>query len=347
MVVFQCHNCSNTIFFENTVCENCGNNLGFLEKGFSMISKSQSESFNVGGLRYGYCQNFKHNVCNWLVESTSTEKMCTACEMNRTIPDLRVFGNIEKWRQIEIAKHRLIYGLLKLGLTIVNRKQDSKSGLCFDFKGKKIGPQGSKSIKTGHFQGIITLDINEADPVHREYMKVEMDEQYRTLLGHFRHEIGHYYWQILVQQNNNTLQEFRSLFGDEQKDYNTSLKNYYRLGAPTNWNSNYISEYASSHPWEDWAETWAHYLHLIDTLETAFSYGLAINPRLYNSNSSSMSADFDPYIEQDFNRIIEAYVPLSSAVNSINRSMGLADLYPFTFNTPVMNKFRFIHRLIK
>lgn len=347
MVVFQCSNCANTIFFENTICENCGNNLGFLEYSFSMISKSPSVNFYVDGISYDYCQNYEHDVCNWLVESSSREKMCIACEVNRTVPDLNVVGNIQKWKKIEIAKHRLIYGLRRFDLPIVSKTANPESGLCFDFKGKQIGSGTSKGIKTGHFQGIITLDISEADPVHREYMKSEMDERYRTLLGHFRHEIGHYYWQVLVQANMDVIHEFRISFGDERKDYSRSLNDYYQAGPPSNWHMNFISEYASSHPWEDWAETWAHYLHLIDTLETAFSYGMSISPRLRNAYPLEMEANFDPYIEKDFDRIIASYIPLSSAMNSINRSMGLPDLYPFTFNPSIINKFRFIHNLIK
>jgi hypothetical protein len=336
------------VFFENTSCGTCGNDLGYLESGFGMASKPTKDKWLIAGQDYQYCSNFRHKVCNWLVESNSDSGLCTSCETNRTIPNLDIAGNLEKWRKIEFAKHRLIYTLQKLNLPVKSKEKDPITGLFFDFKGRKVGAAVSaKPIRTGHQDGVITLNINEADPVHREFMKVEMSERYRTLLGHFRHEIGHYYWQFLVFPSEPKLTEFRSFFGDERVSYKNALAHYYKVGAPKDWRNNFISKYASAHPWEDWAETWAHYLHIIDSLETAYSYGVVVSPRTGNSTSLEMKADFDPCYEMNFDRIIASYIPLAAAVNSINRSMGLADLYPFTFNRQVTNKLRSIHRLIK
>jgi hypothetical protein len=89
------------------------------------------------------------------------------------------------------------------------------------------------------------------------------------LLGHFRHEVGHYFWDRLVATDPHQLEEFRVLFGDDRQDYGEALKRHYDEGAPANWQDTYISMYATMHPWEDFAETWAHYLHIVDTLETA------------------------------------------------------------------------------
>jgi hypothetical protein len=172
-----------------------------------------------------------------------------------------------------------------------------------------------------------------------------MGEPYRTLIGHFRHEIGHYYWERLVQTDAQQLQSFRQLFGDEQADYAQALKNHYDNGPPPDWRSRFTSAYSSSHPWEDWAETWAHYMHLVDTLETARSFGLSLKPDLKGLASLNVSADFDPYRHADFDAVVSTCLPLIFAVNSLNRSMGQPDLYPFVLPAPVIDKLRFIHQL--
>ena len=172
-----------------------------------------------------------------------------------------------------------------------------------------------------------------------------MHEDYRTLLGHFRHEIGHYYWHSLVD-NPDMLQRFRSVFGNESIDYTAALKKYYSEGIRVNWADNYISAYASMHPWEDWAETWAHYMHIMDTLETACSFGLSVNPQV---TAEGLRADIktDPYTTEDFDAIMSWWHPLTLAVNSLNRSMGLSDIYPFVLTATVKAKMKFIHGLVK
>jgi hypothetical protein len=198
-------------------------------------------------------------------------------------------------------------------------------------------------VLTGHDGGVITVNINEADDVERERMRVSMHEPYRTLLGHFRHEVGHYYWDQLIA---GTAEEagFREMFGDERADYGEALKRHYAEGAPTDWSAHFISAYASMHPWEDWAETWAHYLHILDTLETAYAFGLRVRPGLAEP-ADGLKADIrvDPYRLESFDALIGLWLPLSFAVNSLNRSMGHPDLYPFVIPPAVMEKLRFIH----
>jgi hypothetical protein len=253
--------------------------------------------------------------------------------------------NLEKWRDIEFAKHRLVYQLLRYRLPVVSKMDNRSKGLCLDFLAKEDVPAGSKDIKTGHADGVITLLISEADPVVREQIKKQMSERYRTLLGHFRHEVGHYFWDRLVATNQFLLNDFRALFGNEQADYGESLKSYYRNGSPANWQSNFISQYATSHPWEDWAETWAHYLHIMDMTETAYYFGMSVSPIL-KDKSLRGSVDFDPYQTKDFNTIYKGWAPLSFAINSLNRSMGIPDAYPFIISSAVVDKMKFIHQLI-
>jgi hypothetical protein len=200
-------------------------------------------------------------------------------------------------------------------------------------------------VVTGHANGLITISLAEADDAERERQRHRMAEPYRTLLGHFRHEIAHYYWSRLIA-GSPRLQEFRGLFGDEREDYAAALQRHYANGPPADWPTHFVTAYASAHPWEDFAETWAHYFHMIDTLEIAHAFGLTVRPRLSKGADMATRIDFDPY-HAEMDRIIEAWLPLTFAVNSINRSMGLPDLYPFVLAPTVIAKLTFVHDRIR
>jgi len=195
-----------------------------------------------------------------------------------------------------------------------------------------------------HLDGVITINLAEADDVKREKQRGEMDEPYRTLLGHFRHEIAHYYWDRLVRDHA-SINEFRNVFGDERADYGNALKRHHLEGPPQDWSVSFVSAYASSHPWEDFAKTWAHYFHIVDTLETARAFGVRTRPRATSTEVLDAMVDFDPYAA-DIDRLIDAWLPLTFAFNSINRSMGLGDLYPFFLGAPTMLKFTYIQHKI-
>lgn len=351
MKLFECQQCANPIFFENTTCENCGCELGYLVDGqvLSALKKNGSVFIPLAhpDSSYRYCANHQYGVCNWLVSADSAKSLCVACELNETIPDLSDPKNQTAWRKIEVAKHRLIYSLIRFGLAFENKVSAPETGLAFDFLADASPDQGQPGVLTGHTNGRITINIAEAEPDHREAVRLEMAEPYRTLIGHFRHEIGHYYWQWLIREQTQRHQTFRALFGDERLDYSKALDAYYQSGPPSGWQKQYLSAYSASHPWEAWAETWAHYFHLIDTLETAQAFGVSLAPPLGNHPELCMQADFDPYQTADFDAIISAGIPLTLAVNSINRSMGLADLYPFVIPSAVVDKLRFIHQLIR
>ena len=228
-------------------------------------------------------------------------------------------------------------------LPLESKRTDPAKGLSFDFMADEK-KEGHGKILTGHSEGLITINIAEADDIAREMARKAMDEVYRTVLGHFRHEIGHYYWDRIID-NSPYLQQCRELFGDDRKDYAEALKQHYEKGAPQGWQQEFISAYATTHPWEDWAETWAHYLHIIDTLETAFSFGLSLHPNLDSSISIEAEITVDPYSVEDFNEIFSLWLPLTFALNSLNRSMGLHDLYPFVIPPKVVEKLSFIHKV--
>jgi len=348
MKLFECQNCGQPLYFENTRCESCGLRLGYLPARETITAlQPDNELWRALAApegRYHFCANAVHGVCNWLVESDLSALFCAACRHNRTIPDLAVPDNLMHWRMIEIAKHRLFYTLLKLHLPLATKEEDP-NGLAFDFIASPDNPQmGAAPVMTGHASGLITINLAEADNAERERQRQRMGEPYRTLLGHFRHEISHYYWNLLVA-NSDSLTEFRNLFGDERKDYVSALQQHYANGPPPDWPEHFVTAYASAHPWEDFAETWAHYFHMVDTLETANAFGLSVHLKLSKAADLTAEIDFDSH-HAPMDRIIEAWLPLTFAVNSINRSMGLPDLYPFVLAPPVIGKLTFVHERI-
>ncbi|WP_309398981.1 zinc-binding metallopeptidase family protein [Cerasicoccus maritimus] len=348
MKIFQCDNCGQLLFFENTHCGSCGSQLGYLwrQNMLSAVIENDGalEAVASPQARYKFCANHEHNACNWLVPESSEDPYCRACELNRTIPDLDEPAKVEAWQKLERAKHRLVYSLLRLQLPVKSRFKEHETGLWFDFL---ANVEGEDPIMTGHDGGLITMNIAEADDVQREATRKNMREPYRTLIGHFRHEVGHYYWDQLVASKPEELERFRILFGDETRDYGEALQDHYDNGAPENWPETFVSAYATMHPWEDWAETWAHYLHIVDTLETAYAFGMSLDAPLKPPASVAMIADFDPYEQPDFEPIMNACLPITFAVNSLNRSMGQPDLYPFVLPPAVFEKLRYVHQLVQ
>jgi hypothetical protein len=345
MKLFECQNCGQTLYFENTKCESCGARLGYLPREATVTAlrpagESSWYALAKRGTRYKFCANAELDVCNWLIPEQEPDQLCIACQHNRTIPNLSDPENLRRWRLIEVAKHRLFYTLLKLRLPLDAKNKDTNP-LTFDFLDQSA--PGDPPVMTGHANGVITLNIAEADDAERERVRAKMGELYRTLLGHFRHEIAHYYWDRLIA-NTPELESFRQIFGDERADYAQALQFYHTNGPPADWREHFVSAYASSHPWEDFAEIWAHYFHMVDTLETANAFGLAVQPKL--SKGMTARVDFDP-LHADIDRIIEVWLPLTFAVNSINRGMGVPDLYPFVLSPAVVGKLRFVHDCIR
>ncbi|RBW49252.1 putative zinc-binding metallopeptidase [Marinobacter sp. F3R11] len=350
MKLFHCGRCASLLYFENSRCTTCGANVGFAPDVMELLAVDPKGGDTWGevasGNRYRLCGNYQNQgACNWLVPLTDSHAFCVACRLNRTIPDLSVPRNHDLWVRLEREKRRLVYSLLRLGLPC-EPLQENQLGLAFDFLADQPAMFDERAkVMTGHSHGVITLNIAEADPVERERMRSQMAEPYRTVLGHFRHESGHYYWDLLVRSGP-WLSSVRDVFGDDTRDYKQALDQHYQYGPPADWQNHYISAYASSHAWEDWAETWAHYLHMVDTLETAWQFGLRVNASQESGANGGPEYGFDPYRAHDFDGLIKHWLPLTLALNSLNRSMGHEYAYPFVLADPVVEKLRLVHRIV-
>ena len=355
MRLFTCGSCGQTLYFQNDHCVRCGSRLGFVPERMSLFAFEEADGdwralgSGAASELYRMCANYsEHNACNWMVSGDDGQALCVACRLNRTVPDLSIPQNVTLWQRLQIEKNRLVYGLLRLGLPVTNRAEVPEGGLAFDFLADPnfdFRESEGSSVVIGHADGVITLDVAEADDAVRERMRQEMAEPYRTLLGHFRHESGHYYWDRLVRDSS-WIERFRELFGDERESYSDALARHYSEGPPASWPDQFVSAYASSHPWEDWAESWAHYLHMVDTLETAWHLGMRLSPRVKEKEHTSLDTTFDPTQAQDFDALIDHWLPLTAALNTLNHSMGQGDAYPFVLAPPAIDKLELVHAII-
>lgn len=354
--------CGKPVFLRNSQCLSCGRSLGYdpisravvaLEPG--LTSSDWSIADDTSGRIVHRCANLlSSSSCNWLIPGGTAEQrqvprnltpsLCLSCSTTGTIPDLSKDVNRKLYGRLELAKRRLLSQLLALALPIETRKV-RPNGLVFDMLEQL--PDGPK-VLTGHDEGRITLNIAEADDAKREKIRAEMHESYRTLLGHFRHEVGHYYWDRLVLDTS-WHSPYRELFGDESIDYSESLKRHYKNGPPPDWPLHFISSYATTHPWEDWAETWAHYLHMADAVDTAVSFGIDANNVEIESEPYTLEDLWDPDREdaQFFLSFLNTWVVLTNALNELTRSMGQPDFYPFVLPRKAVAKLQFIHEVIR
>jgi hypothetical protein len=352
MRIFHCDHCEQLVFFENHACVRCGRRLAFLPDIFDMGSLdavgnqtwvSPLEGAAAGG--YRLCANYTtHDVCNWAVPADDPNPLCPSCRLTRAIPDPSVQWQREAWYKLEVAKRRLVYNLLQLRLRVDNRVDDPANGLAFEFLADRTNGSGG-AVLTGHADGVITINLAEADDAERERRRQQLHEPYRTLLGHVRHEVGHYYWDRLIARTD-LLEPFRALFGDERADYGAALQAHYQSGAPANWQERFVTTYATSHPWEDWAETWAHYLHMTDTLETAAACGVSIRPRRRDEPALSRVPAQAGSPNAAFDRLMGSWLPLTYVLNNLNRGLGVSDAYPFVLSEPAIEKLRFVHDVI-
>ena len=369
-----------SLFFESHTCNACGRVVGITDEFESVQPFDLNEETNyfviegVSDRAFKKCKNFaQYNACNGMVDvkltkeeaateaeakNTEDNEYCFACRFNEVVPNLNVEAHVPLWQKMENAKRRALYTLKALPLPLNNNEEDAETGLTFEFTVDRNVKDHFVSklphhpdVMTGHNNGNITINLAEADDVARSKTKAAMGENYRTLLGHFRHELGHYYFDRLIANNPYKHERCKAYFGDDELDYQEALDQYYSNGgAPVNWPENFISEYATMHPWEDWAETWAHYMHIIDTLETAQSYGLLFDKnRGTNQTLSDLNLpqdDADDDISASFNRILNSWMEFSVVLNALNRSMGLQDAYPFVLTEPVRKKLSFIHHAV-
>lgn len=349
MQLFSCAACGQPVHFDNRSCVKCGHRLVFVPETLSMEAVEPAGDPNWSLVsnpdrQIRYCANEVNDICNWSVPAQSDHKFCPACSHNRLVPDASTEEGIEQWRRLSQAQRHLFYSMLRLNLPHPNRDVDPQGGLVFDFLVDEVAPDGSIiPAMTGHDEGLIAIRAAESDDATREQIKSNMNEPYRTMLGHFRHEVGHFIWNKLVRDANR-LEACRTVFGDEREDYGEALKRNYEQGPQPGWQQTYISSYASVHPWEDFAECFAHYLHIVDTLETAHAFGIAIEPEGHEELETDVA--FEPYSARSAKQLVSAWVPLSVALNSMQRSMGEADLYPFVLTPAVVDKLEFLHKLL-
>jgi len=349
MKTFHCTNCQNLLFFENVRCLQCGETLAYLPDRAS-ISALRQDADGLWRLSardqreslYKLCINYSNeNVCNWALPHDDPQELCLSCRLTRVIPQLTP-ENKASWYRLETAKRRLSYCLLARRLPLEPQNPSTPRGVSFAFLADSKGPNGDRGrVLTGHDNGLITINIAEADDIWREQQRLQQNEPYRTLLGHFRHEIGHYYWDRLIA-GTPRLEAFRARFGDERADYNNALARHYESGPPADWAENFVSGYATAHPWEDWAESWAHFMHIVDALETAGALGVSLTPRRADEPVLQGSAESVDSVVESFDRMIERWLPLTYMLNNLSRGLGLPDSYPFVLSPSVLEKLRFV-----
>ncbi|WP_457424453.1 zinc-binding metallopeptidase family protein [Roseateles sp. P5_E7] len=354
---FSCA-CGRPVFFRNSQCLACQRPLGY-DAALGMLlalERVRSGGWRQAGLpprrapRYARCANLDTPAaCNWLLDGAEVQAgftLCRCCRLTRTVPDLSQPGAGLWWCRIEQAKRRLVSSLIGLKLPVRAKAEVPDGlGLAFDLL---LAPPEGPAVITGHADGVITLDASEADDARREALRGCLGEPYRTLLGHLRHETGHYYWQLLVEPSG-WIEPFRALFGDEREDYGAALQRHYVSGPQPDWGQRFVSAYASAHPWEDWAETWAHYLHLVDTLDTARSFGVD-GERVelsYERFGPELLADSGDADAESFLRLINSWMELTGVLNEMSRSMGVPDFYPFVLSLPAVRKLHLVHRVIR
>jgi hypothetical protein len=355
--------CGAPIFFRNSQCLSCGRELGYEPERGQMVALEMADTadgvhiiHDFDGRLWHRCANFHLAAgCNWLRPVDAHRHLgedrglCIACSLNRMIPDQSMPENQALWARVEAAKRRLVSQLLALRLPVRSLGpspwQDTQRGLAFDFL--RDWPDGSATT-TGHANGVITVNVIEADDAVRERTRTALHEPYRTLLGHLRHEIAHYYWDRLVKDSP-WIASFRLLFGDERNDYAAALQRHYARGAASGWQTQHVSQYASSHPWEDWAETWAHYLHIRDAMDTATSFGLdahdvelAIVPYPLDALWDATRPGAQAYLT-----LINNWLRITGVLNELSDSMGERAFYPFVLPRAVVAKLQLVHEVIR
>lgn len=382
MKLFKCTRCHAVVFFENRSCGSCGALLGFDPLSQLMQAYVIDDSAGPATLDASApveapesqpalpvwqpcgdpqtttvtpCFNrIAYDVCNWMVDDAAQGwRLCRSCRLTRTVPNLSYPDNVQRWSKIETAKRRLIHALNELGLApqpkrdmsmrsgdgTTTEESDLDPGLAFDML--LNGADGEK-VLTGHANGVITIDLAETDDDKREALRVAMGEPMRTLLGHLRHEVSHYLQWCWIEPDPELIARCREVFGDDRNDYSVSLKQYYDNGAPADWQDRFISAYASSHPWEDWAETCAHWLLILAAVQTASSWGLSLGGPI----TAEPGSDDVSQVVSAHQLVLTEWLPVAQFLNSMNRSLGLADSYPFLMPSEVLRKLACVQSLL-
>lgn len=337
MQIFQCRGCGSRLYFGNRLCLVCGRQTAYLAEAAAMVALDTGVDGGplplIDGAvpgRWRHCAHrFNDDACFWLVDEADGHVLCRSCRLSTLIPDLGDPGARALWKHVEAAKQWLVHSLLELKLPF---EQANPGAAPLEFH--LLSAEPGQRVITGHQESLITIDVTEADDAERARRRAALGEPYRTLLGHLRHEVGHYFWQVLAARPG-FLESFRALFGDERVDYGESLERHYRDGAAADWQGVYISAYASSHPWEDWAESWAHFMHVLDAVDTARAHKLRID-----GDIEPIDLTWPP----DGDALLDLWTPLSVLVNDLNRAVGMPDAYPFVVSPRVREKIVFVSR---
>jgi len=337
---FACSVCQQLLFFDNSTCLRCGSQLGYIPENGQLVAlrsvESALERLDGQPGRFRHCSNRLVTRCNWLVPEDDVADRYASCRLTAVRPNDTEVDSIETFADAEAAKRRLLHQLMGLGLPVIDRSVDPLRGVAFEL----LSSRGSNVI-TGHDSGVITLDLSESDDAHREFVRQQLGEPYRTVLGHLRHEIGHYYWTSLVEQPGNVA-AFRELFGDERMPYEDALVRYYSQ-SDADWPHTHVSRYATMHPWEDWAETFAHHLHIDAGLATAEAIGLEVGEPAQSAGRATWTTRDHITIGE----MVQSWLGLTLALNAMARSIGQSDLYPFVLSPRVVEKLDFVHGCIR
>lgn len=339
---YRCHECGNTVFFDNSACVRCGAWLAYVPAERELKSfrppldpaATEWEALDGSGRRWRPCAHrLRHQACNWMVDHDIEGELCASCRLSAVIPDLSMADHLRRWAAVEQAKRRVVLTLTRWGLRPEPKRDDADDqGLRFLI----LAPTFDQAVLTGHQRGVVTINLDEADEVHRERTRVDFGEPWRTLLGHLRHEVAHYLHHRCVEGRPEAEARFRASFGDERNDYAAAMQRHHSLGPAPSWPSQFISAYASAHPHEDWAETVAHLLLVDDALETAYRWGLRLdshaaqaepNEGLLNRRDASLREV-----------LVQEWLPVAQVLNALNRSIGLPDSYPFQLSDAVLDK---------
>ncbi len=314
MQIFRCPGCDAELFFDNGFCP-CGLAVGY---------DPNSERFATD---QRFCANRASLGCNWTCAADET--LCASCQMTSVHPDLSMAENTPLWAKAEAAKRHVLVGLMRWGWFSAD---DPGARPEFHMLAEQTA-SGTADVTMGHASGLVTINLAEADTSERVRRREMLGEPYRTLIGHFRHEIAHFLFERLCERDG-FLSAFRAMFGDETRDYGAALAEHYQNGPPPGWQNAHVTPYAAAHPHEDWAETAAHAMHLCDITDSFLAAGLG--------KADAPGPDFDAYRATDPVALIDAALAIGVALNHVNRAVGQPDIYPFVNSDETRKKLGFV-----